>query len=120
MDREQKKIPRSELVGGGVFTSTSGITIYRGNAYPQKYYGAAFIGEVANNLVHVQTLAADGVTFSARRMFDHVEFVGSTDTWFRPVNFVNAPDGTMHVLDMYRKPLSIRGPFPMTSMSKST
>ncbi len=32
-----------------------------------------------------------------------VEFVASTDTWFRPVNFVNAPDGTLHVLDMYRE-----------------
>ncbi len=100
---EQKKIPRSELVGGGVFTSTSGITIYRGAAYPKKFYGAAFMGEVANNLVHVQTVAPDGVTFTAHPMFDKVEFVASTDTWFRPVNFVNAPDGTLHVLDMYRE-----------------
>src|SRR5262249_55627595 len=31
------------------------------------------------------------------------ELLASTDTWFRPVNFVNAPDGTLHVLDMYRE-----------------
>ncbi|MFN9974767.1 MAG: hypothetical protein ACK58T_33235, partial [Phycisphaerae bacterium] len=31
------------------------------------------------------------------------EFLASTDNWFRPVNFVNAPDGTLHVLDMYRE-----------------
>jgi hypothetical protein len=29
--------------------------------------------------------------------------VASTDNWFRPVNFVNAPDGTLHVVDMYRE-----------------
>src|SRR5213078_2793939 len=31
------------------------------------------------------------------------EMVASTDNWFRPVNFVNAPDGTLHVVDMYRE-----------------
>ncbi len=30
------------------------------------------------------------------------EFVRSSDNWFRPVNFVNAPDGTLYVLDMSR------------------
>src|SRR5437667_3359706 len=29
--------------------------------------------------------------------------VASTDNWFRPVNFINAPDGTLHVVDMYRE-----------------
>ncbi|TXT35715.1 MAG: Uncharacterized protein FD138_1244 [Planctomycetota bacterium] len=29
--------------------------------------------------------------------------MSSTDNWFRPVNFVNAPDGTLFVLDMYRE-----------------
>ena len=27
----------------------------------------------------------------------------SSDNWFRPVNFVNAPDGTLYVLDMSRE-----------------
>ena len=27
----------------------------------------------------------------------------SSDIWFRPVNFVNAPDGTLYVLDMSRE-----------------
>ncbi len=33
----------------------------------------------------------------------------STDNWFRPVNFVNAPDGTLYILDMYRE--TIEHPF---------
>jgi putative membrane-bound dehydrogenase-like protein len=98
-----KAIPRSELVGAGLLTSSSGLTAYRGDAYPAPYCGNLFLGEVANNLVHRMALEPDGVTFRARRADAGVEFVASTDTWFRPVNFVNAPDGTLTVLDMYRE-----------------
>ncbi|MGH7191974.1 MAG: PVC-type heme-binding CxxCH protein, partial [Candidatus Saccharimonadales bacterium] len=95
--------PRSETAAVGYFTSSSGITIYRGAAYPAQYYGNAFLGEVAGNLVHRQVLSPDGVTFRAQRGDAKTEFVRSTDNWFRPVNYVNAPDGTLHVLDMYRE-----------------
>ena len=100
---ENKKTPKSELVAGGVFTSSSGITVYRGAAYPEKYRGNAFVCEVANNLIQRQTLVTNGVTFKAEVADTNAEFIASTDTWFRPVNFVNAPDGTLHVLDMYRE-----------------
>ncbi|MBA4146592.1 MAG: HEAT repeat domain-containing protein [Verrucomicrobia bacterium] len=103
VDPAQAKTPRSELSGGGVFTSSSGITIYRGAAYATEYDGDAFLGEVANNVIHRQKLTADGVVFKAEPADGKAEFVASTDTWFRPVNFVNAPDGTFHVLDMYRE-----------------
>jgi putative membrane-bound dehydrogenase-like protein len=98
-----KAYPRSELVGAGYVTSSSGITVYRGNAYPARYLGNLFLGEVAGNLIHRETLEPDGVTFRARRADPEIEFVASTDIWFRPVNFINAPDGTLHVLDMYRE-----------------
>lgn len=97
-----RTVPRSEL-NETSFTSTSGITVYRGDAYPRKYYGNVFVGEVAGNLIHRQILTPDGVTFRADRADQKTEFVRSTDNWFRPVNFVNAPDGTLHVLDMYRE-----------------
>jgi hypothetical protein len=48
-------------------------------------------------------LTRDGVTFKSRRADENTEFVRSRDNWFRPVNFVNAPDGTLTVLDMYRE-----------------
>lgn len=37
------------------------------------------------------------------RVDGKAEMVASTDNWFRPVNFINAPDGTLHVMDMYRE-----------------
>jgi putative membrane-bound dehydrogenase-like protein len=98
-----KVMPRSELKGAGFLTSSSGLTVYRGDAFPERYRGNLFLGEVANNLVHRMTVEPDGVTFRARRADPGAEFVASLDTWFRPVNFVNAPDGTLTVLDMYRE-----------------
>lgn len=95
----------------GYFTSATGITVYRGNALGDAYYGNLFIGDVASNLVHRKTLAADGVSFGAHRAERDSEFIASTDNWFRPVNFANGPDGALYICDMYREciehPLSI-------------
>ncbi len=87
----------------GYVTSSSGVTIYRGAAYPPEFAGNAFVGEVAGNLAIRYVLQPDGVTFTAHRPYDKVDFLASTDNWFRGVNFANAPDGTLHVLDMYRQ-----------------
>src|SRR5262245_22222354 len=100
---EGANMPRSELIGAGYWTSSSGVCVYRGGAYPEPFRGNVFIGEVAGNLVHRQILERDGVTFKSRRADENTEFVRSRDNWFRPVNFVNAPDGTLTVLDMYRE-----------------
>src|SRR5581483_10528137 len=83
--------------------SACGVTVYRGAAYPPQYYGNVFLAEVAGNLIHREVLTRKRVTFTAKRAEEGVEFVTSTDNWFRPVNFVNAPDGTLHVIDMYRE-----------------
>jgi putative heme-binding domain-containing protein len=87
----------------GYFSGATGTTIYRGDAWPAEYRGQAFIGDVGSNLVHRKVLEPDGVAFVAKRVDEGKEFVASTDTWFRPVQFANAPDGTLHVLDMYRE-----------------
>ncbi len=86
-----------------VIDAAAGVTIYRGGAYPQKYYGSVFIGGAQSNLIHRRELTPDGVTFSSARGDVGTEFVRSSDNWFRPVNFVNAPDGTLYVLDMSRE-----------------
>ncbi len=96
-------MPRSELVGAGVVTSSSGVTLYRGDAYPPEFRGNIFTAESAGNLFYRQSLTPAGPTFTARRVDGDKEMCASTDLWFRPVNFVNAPDGTLHVCDMYRE-----------------
>lgn len=97
------RMPRSELVGAGVVTSSSGVTVYRGDAYPPEYRGQAFVADVAGNLFYRLGMKPQGVTFTAARIDGNKEFVASRDIWFRPVNFTNAPDGCLHVCDMYRE-----------------
>ncbi|MEZ6048853.1 MAG: hypothetical protein R3C11_25395 [Planctomycetaceae bacterium] len=65
--------------------------------------GNAFIRDVGGNLLHRKTMTLDGATWLAERADQDTEFIRSKDTWFRPVNFVNAPDGSLMVLDMYRE-----------------
>jgi putative membrane-bound dehydrogenase-like protein len=98
-----RSLPFTEQFAVGYFTSAAGVTIYRGDAYPAEFRGNAFIGDVGGNLVHRKTLDRDGPLIVARRADANTEFLTSTDNWFRPVNFVNGPDGTLYVLDMYRE-----------------
>jgi putative membrane-bound dehydrogenase-like protein len=99
----RSRLPATELVATGFFTSATGVTIFRGDSYPEEFHGNAFIGDVGGNLIHRKTVSEQGVSFTAKRADDGVEFITSTDTWFRPVNFVNGPDGCLYVLDMYRE-----------------
>ena len=87
----------------GYFTGATGATIYRGDAWPAEYRGQAFIGDVGSNIVHRKTLSADGVLLVANRADEGSEFVASTDIWFRPAQFANAPDGTLYIIDVYRE-----------------
>jgi putative membrane-bound dehydrogenase-like protein len=88
-----------------VVDAGAGVTVYRGSAYPAELYGNIFVGDAQNNLVHHRVLTTFGATFKAERAprEQTTEFVRSSDNWFRPVNFVNAPDGTLYVLDMSRE-----------------
>ena len=87
----------------GYFTGATGVTIYRGDAWPAEYRGNAFIGDVGSNIVHRKTLEADGVLLVARRAEEGREFLASGDIWFRPAQFANGPDGNLYVIDVYRE-----------------
>lgn len=91
----------------GYFTGATGATIYRGDALGPDYAGDAFIADCGSNLVHRKKLrAAAGrlALVGERPPSDQgVEFLASTDNWFRPVQFANAPDGALYIADMYRE-----------------
>ncbi|MFI4852650.1 MAG: PVC-type heme-binding CxxCH protein [Gimesia chilikensis] len=97
---------RGDSEGGkpsGFFTAATGITAYRGDAWPLEYQGNLFVGEPANNLVYRAAPKPDGLSLVAPRADQDAEFLASTDVWFRPVQFENGPDGALYVLDMYRE-----------------
>ena len=104
--RAQGIVPGIVEGGGrpaGYFTGATGATIYRGDAWPSEWRGLAIVGDVGSNLVHRKRLEVSGVGFVANRIDEQSEFVTSRDNWFRPVQFANAPDGTLYILDMYRE-----------------
>lgn len=91
----------------GYFTGATGVTVHRGDAYPPSIAGSVFIADCGSNLIHRKRLrtAPDGLVLIGERPADESqsEFLASTDNWFRPVQFVNAPDGCLWVVDMYRE-----------------
>jgi len=102
-----KGIVEGPIEGGGTasgyFTSATGVTIYRGDAWPAEYRGNVFVADVGSNLIHRKKLTPDSLAFRADRADAGVEFIASTDNWFRPVQFANGPDGCLYVADMYRE-----------------
>lgn len=104
--RKDGTIPGSDEGGqpSGFFTGATGITAYRGDAFPKEFKGNVFVGEVANNLVYRAKLTPKGASFIAERAdTGGKEFLASKDVWFRPVQFIQGPDGCLYVIDMYRE-----------------
>jgi len=89
----------------GYFTGATGVTIYRGDQWPASHIGNALIGDCGSNLIHRKRVIPNGIVNVASRYPEDSasEFVASSDNWFRPVQFANAPDGSMWVADMSRE-----------------
>lgn len=86
----------------GRFTSASGISIYTGGLFPAGYEHTSFTCDPVHNIVHRDILVPDGPTFTAKRAHEGREFIGSTDSWFRPVFTATGPDGAFYVVDYHR------------------
>lgn len=85
----------------GQFTAACGVTIYRGDLLPA-LRGNSFTCDPTGNLVHRDVLEPRGATFASHYAHENSEFLASPDTWFRPVNLAEGPDGALYVVDMYR------------------
>ncbi len=83
------------------FGSASGLTIYRGSAFPAGYSGDAFVADSAAGVVHRMKLRENGLQMSAERPVDEAgtEFLACADPSFQPVQVVNGPDGTLYIAD---------------------
>lgn len=87
----------------GVLTSACGILSYSGALFPEKFHHNIFTAEPVHNLIHVDRIEEHGATFHSVPILQDREFLASKDAWFRPVNHYIAPDGSIFVLDYYRK-----------------
>ncbi len=63
----------------------------------------ALVCDVGSNLIHRKRLLDQGLFWSGQRIDDHREWVRSSDTWFRPVQLGDGPDGAVYIADMVRE-----------------
>ncbi|MFO0852226.1 MAG: PVC-type heme-binding CxxCH protein [Gemmataceae bacterium] len=86
-------IPYTGFKGGHV---TCGGIIYQGDTYPSEYRDQYIAGNLLSNAVYWHKLEPNGSTFKASHGGD---FVVANDTWFRPVDLMLGPDGSVYVAD---------------------
>jgi putative membrane-bound dehydrogenase-like protein len=79
---------------------TPGGIIYKGDAYPEEFRGAFIGGNLLSNAVYWHKLGPKGSTFNARH---RGTLIDSHDTWFRPIDLLTGPDGSVFVVDWYDK-----------------
>lgn len=82
-------------------TGAAGLTIYRGSNFPSEWVGKGIITEPSINLVKAMDVSVSGTKLTGTHTYKDKEWLASTDERFRPVNIYNAPDGSVHILDMY-------------------
>lgn len=83
------------------FTAASGNLLYRGDQFPEKFYGMSFTPEPAGNLISARWVTETPGQMQGDEIYPESEILTSTDERFRPVNMNNAPDGSVYVVDMY-------------------
>jgi mono/diheme cytochrome c family protein/glucose/arabinose dehydrogenase len=83
------------------FTAACSPLVYRGTNFPARFYNNAFVCEPAANLIKRDLLLEHEGDITAVNAYDRREFLTSTDSRFRPVALLNAPDGSMLVVDFY-------------------
>jgi putative membrane-bound dehydrogenase-like protein len=88
----------------GYFTGATGTWIMDAEAgFGLPDFDTAIVCDVGSNLVHRKQLRANGLFRTANRMDAGTELLRSSDTWFRPVQLGDGPDGALYIADMYRE-----------------
>src|SRR5205823_4531529 len=75
-----------------------GIHYFDSAAYPEKYRGKLFMGNIHGNCINVDSLKSDGATYQAD---PEPDFLSANDAWFMPVSQKTGPDGCLYILDWY-------------------
>lgn len=108
---DAKRFAANELVPGGYITSACSPCWHDDPPFPDRDRRCVYVCDPANNLITRDKMEPHGSIFKGKRIDDGVEFLASTDNWFRPVHLTVGPEGALYVLDFYREaietPLSL-------------
>ncbi len=88
----------------GYFTGATGTWIVDHEfGFGDAAFDTALVCDVGSNLVHRKRLTDEGLFWSGSRLDTSTELLRSRDTWFRPVQLGDGPDGAIYVADMARE-----------------
>jgi putative membrane-bound dehydrogenase-like protein len=90
-------------------TATCGPVVYRGDHFPSRYYNMVLAVEPSANMVKATRMSRNGEKAIGEHFYKDQEIIASTDERFRPVYQINAPDGSLTIVDLYRGILQHRG-----------
>ncbi len=89
---------RSDSAGGG--HAHCGLMCYLGGAWPEKYRGQLFMGNVHGRRINMDLPRPRGSGYVASHGPD---FLMANDAWARFINMKYGPDGNVYVIDWYDK-----------------
>ncbi|WP_339814171.1 c-type cytochrome [uncultured Imperialibacter sp.] len=84
------------------FTAPCGQSIFRGDRLPEDFVGDYVVCEPVARTIRRAKLVNDEGKTRLKNIYDHQEFISSTDMNFRPVNTATGPDGNLYIVDMHR------------------
>ena len=93
----------TSILHAGSFTAACGVHAHWSPLGDASDGQSVFICEPTGSLVHRETLWPRGASFEARPHPADAAWLASTDPWFRPVDLIGGPDGTLYVCDFHRK-----------------
>jgi len=79
-------------------TAYCGLCYFDSDAYPEKYRGRLYMGNIHGGCINVDVLRRDGSTYIST---GEPDFLTANDAWFMPVSQKVGPDGCLYVLDWY-------------------
>jgi putative membrane-bound dehydrogenase-like protein len=89
---------KSDSAGGG--HAHAGLMCYQGGAWPEKYRGQLFMGNIHGRRINMDMPRPEGSGFVASHGPD---FLMANDAWARFINMRTGPDGNVYVIDWYDK-----------------
>src|SRR5262249_5261256 len=90
-------VPYQGFKGGHV---TCGGIIYKENSFPQQFHNTYIAANLLSHSLYWHVLEPRDSSFTAHFGGD---FLIGHDTWFRPVDCLTGPDGSLFVADWYDK-----------------
>ncbi len=88
----------------GYFTGATGTWIVDHEfGFGRTGFDTALVCDVGSNLIHRKQLTDEGLFWSGQRIDERTELLRSRDTWFRPVQLGDGPDGAIYIADMARE-----------------